>query len=172
MVLSYSRAVFALFTLDQTLESFLRGHVDAFAAWSGVPRMLVYDTLRSPVLERAGSAIRFHPRLLELAGHYHFAPRPCTPGRGNENAFVESFIGKFRDECLNEQWFVSVAEVQAVIEAWRVDYNTVRPHSLLVGDTPAHFALITEEVARRRIAPRSYETQNGNQKPEDLSLSM
>jgi transposase len=89
MVLSYSRAIFALFTVDQTLESFLRGHVDAFETWSGVARTLVYDKLRSAVLERAGTAIRFHPRLLELAGHYHFAPRPCTPGRGNEKGKVE-----------------------------------------------------------------------------------
>ena len=75
MVLSYSRALFALFTLDQTLESFLRGHVDAFhGVFAGVARTLVYDNLRSAVLERQGSAIRFHPRLLELAGHYHFAP--------------------------------------------------------------------------------------------------
>ena len=86
MVLAYSRALFALFTVDQTLESFLRGHVDAFQTWPGVARTLVYDNLRSAVLERAGTAIRFHPRLLELAGHYHFAPRPCTPGRANEKA--------------------------------------------------------------------------------------
>ena len=85
MVLSFSRAVFALFTVDQTLESFLRGHVEAFETWPGVPRTLVYDNLRSAVLERAGAAIRFHPRLLELAGHHHFAPRPCTPARANEN---------------------------------------------------------------------------------------
>jgi transposase len=88
MVLSYSRAVFALFTVDQTLESFLRGHVEAFQAFQGSARTLVYDNLRTAVLERAGTAIRFHPRLLELAGHYHFAPRPCTPGRGNEKAYA------------------------------------------------------------------------------------
>jgi len=63
MVLSYSRAISALFTLDQTLESFLRGHVEAFHhAFGGVARTLVYDNLRSAVLERQGSAIRFHPR--------------------------------------------------------------------------------------------------------------
>ena len=83
MVLSYSRALFALFTLDQTLESFLRGHVEAFHALGGSARTLVYDNLRSaPCSNAPGTAIRFHPRLLELAGHYHFAPRPCTPGRG------------------------------------------------------------------------------------------
>ena len=79
MVLGYSRALAALFTLDQTLESFLRGHVDAFDALGGVARNLVYDNLRSAVLDRRGTAVQFHPRLLELAGHYHFAPHPCTP---------------------------------------------------------------------------------------------
>src|SRR5262249_27372782 len=84
----------------------------------------------------------------------------------------ESFNGKFRDECLNEHWFASVAEAQTIIEAWRVDYNTVRPHSALGGDTPEHFATNTEG-ARRRIAPRSYEDQKlEDQKPEDLSLSV
>ena len=81
MVLSYSRALFAHFTLDQTLESFLRGHVEAFHVFGGSARTLVYDNLKSAVLERQGTAIRFHPRLLELAGHYHFAVRPCTPAR-------------------------------------------------------------------------------------------
>ena len=84
MVLGYSRALAALFTYDQTLESFLRGHVDAFEALGGAARNLVYDNLRSAVLDRRGAAVQFHPRLLDLAGHYHFAPRPCTPGRGNE----------------------------------------------------------------------------------------
>jgi transposase len=60
------------------------GHVLAFQALGGVPRALLYDNLKSVVLERAGDAIRFHPRLLDLAGHYHFAPRPCAPYRGNE----------------------------------------------------------------------------------------
>ena len=80
MVLSYSRALFALFTLDQTLESFLRGHVEAFDAFRGVARTLVYDNLKSAVLERHGTAIRFHPRLLEFAGHYHFAAAALHAG--------------------------------------------------------------------------------------------
>ena len=95
MVLGYSRALAALFTLDQTLESFLRGHVEAFDALGGVARTLVYDNLRSAVLDRRGAAVQFHPRLLELAGHYHFAPRPCTPGRGNEK-FQASYYAPSR----------------------------------------------------------------------------
>ena len=53
--------------------------------------------------------------------------RFIRPGKPIENAFVESFNGKCRDECLNEHWFASVAEARTLIEAWRVDYNTVRP---------------------------------------------
>ena len=79
LVLSHSRALYARFFLDTTMESFLSGHVQAFSALGGVPRSILYDNLKSVVLERAGDAIRFHPRLLELAGHYHFAPKPCAP---------------------------------------------------------------------------------------------
>lgn len=128
MVLSYSRAVFALFTVDQTLESFLRGHVEAFRAWPGVPRTLVYDNLRSAVLERAGTAIRFHPRLLELAGHYHFAPRPCTPGRGNEKGKVERQIQYVRHAFFAARTFVDVEELNAQFRRWRDAIAHQRPH--------------------------------------------
>src|SRR5258708_48374 len=72
-VLSRSPPMYARFTLDQTLESFLFGHVLAFEAL-GVPRAILYDNLKSVVLERQGGHIRFHPRILDFAGHYHFAP--------------------------------------------------------------------------------------------------
>ena len=66
--------------------------------------------------------------------------RFIRPGKPVENAYVESCNRKFRDECLNEHWFASLAEAQAVIEAWRVDYNTQRPHSALGQQTPAAYA--------------------------------
>jgi transposase len=128
MVLSYSRAVFALFTVDQTLESFLRGHVEAFAAYQGVARTLVYDNLRSAVLERAGTAIRFHPRLLELAGHYHFAPRPCTPGRGNEKGKVERQIQYLRHAFFAARTFGDVDDLNAQFRRWRDEVAHRRPH--------------------------------------------
>jgi hypothetical protein len=128
MVLSYSRAIFALFTVDQTLESFLRGHVEAFAAFQGPARTLVYDNLRSAVLERAGTAIRFHPRLLELAGHYHFAPRPCTPGRGNEKGKVERQIHYLRHAFFAARTFVDVEDLNAQFRRWRDQIAHQRPH--------------------------------------------
>jgi putative transposase len=57
--------------------------------------------------------------------------RFIQPGKPVQNAFVESFIGRFRDECLNQHWFGSLAEAAQVIEAWRHHYNQVRPHSRL-----------------------------------------
>jgi transposase len=128
MVLSYSRAVFALFTVDQTLESFLRGHVEAFDTWPGIPRTLVYDNLRSAVLERAGTAIRFHPRLLELAGHYHFAPRPCTPYRANEKGKVERQIQSLRHAFFAARTFVDVEDLNAQFRRWRDEVAHQRPH--------------------------------------------
>lgn len=62
------------------------------------------------------------------------------PGKPVENAYIESFNGKFRDECLNESWFVHLRDAQRTIEAWRVEYNVARPHSGLANRTPAEFA--------------------------------
>ena len=86
--------------------------------------------------------------------------RFIRPGKPIENAYVESFNGKFRDECLNEHWFVSLADAKATIEAWRVDYNTVRPHSSLDGATPHHFATITEGARRLTPARPAMKTLN------------
>src|SRR5205814_4265768 len=72
IALSYSRALYLEFFFDQTMENFLRVHVHAFQAWSGAPRITLYDNLKSVVLERRGDAILFNSRLLELCGHYHF----------------------------------------------------------------------------------------------------
>jgi transposase len=128
MVLSYSRAICALFTVDQTLESFLRGHVDAFAVFHGTARTLVYDNLRSAVLERAGTAIRFHPRLLELAGHYHVAPRPCTPGRANEKGKIERQIQSLRHAFFAARTFADVDDLNAQFRRWRDEVAHQRPH--------------------------------------------
>jgi hypothetical protein len=80
---------------------------------------------------------------------------------------AESFNGKFPDECLNEHWFVSLADPQAHIEAWRIDYNTVRPHSALDDQTPQQFAV--SKVGARRPGPARL---NEEPKPGELSLSV
>nr|WP_244664598.1 IS3 family transposase [Xanthomonas phaseoli] len=67
------------------------------------------------------------------------------PGKPTQNAYIESFNGKFRDECLNENWFTSMEHAKATIAAWRRDYNEVRPHSSLGKSTPAEFAALLRE---------------------------
>jgi putative transposase len=62
------------------------------------------------------------------------------PGKPVDNAFVESFNGRLRDECLNENWFHSLGEAREVVEAWREDYNQVWPHRSLGGQTPSEYA--------------------------------
>src|SRR6266498_4804591 len=127
LVLSWSRAVYARFALDQTLESFLRGHVEAFAALGGIPRVLLYDNLKSVVLERFGEHIRFHPRLLELAGHYHFAPQPCAVARGNEKGKVERMIQYLRHSFFAARRFSSIADLNGQLAAWIATVAHARP---------------------------------------------
>ena len=70
------------------------------------------------------------------------------PGKPTDNAFIESFNGKLRAECLNQNWFLSLPDARDKIELWRQDYNRIRPHSSLDNMTP-------QEFARRCIAPAS-----------------
>lgn len=68
------------------------------------------------------------------------------PGKPNENAYIESFNGKFRDECLNEHWFITMEQARCIIEEWRIEYNTERPHSSLGNLTPEEFARNKDSV--------------------------
>lgn len=97
MVLSWSRQIFLRFYPGASMGYFLQGHVDAFAFFGGCARDLLYDNLRSVVLERRGDAIHFHPTHIELAGHYRFAPKPVNVARGNEKGRVERAIRYIRD---------------------------------------------------------------------------
>jgi putative transposase len=69
------------------------------------------------------------------------------PGKPVQNAYIESFNGRFRDECLNESWFTTLADARGTIEAWRLDYNTQRPHSSLGDRTPDEFEQFTTNRA-------------------------
>lgn len=119
ITLSYSRALYLEFFFDQTMENFLRGHVHAFQSWNGQPRTILYDNLRSAVLERRGAHILFHPRLLELSGHYHFAPRACQVRAGNQKGRVERAIRYVRDSFWAGRSFTTLAECNRQAWLWR-----------------------------------------------------
>jgi len=118
MVLSWSRMIYLRFFLGAHMENFLRGHVGAFEAWDGVPRTLLYDNLKSAVLERQGQAIRFNPVLLGFAGHHRYEPRPVAVARGNEKGRVERAIRYIRDNFFAGRTFTDVDDLNAQAEAW------------------------------------------------------
>ena len=118
MVLSWSRQIFLRFYLNAQMENFLRGHVAAFEAWNGLPKVLLYDNLRSAVLERQGDAIRFHPTLLALSAHYRFEPRPVAIARGNEKGRVERAIRYIRDNFFAGRHWQTLEELNAQADDW------------------------------------------------------
>ncbi len=126
LTLSYSRALALEFFFDQSLENFLRGHVRAFAELGGVPRVLLYDNLRSAVLARRGDVVQFHPRLLELCAHYHFEPRPCRPRRGNEKGRVERAIRYVRESFFAARPFTTLEDFNRQARTWRDDIAHLR----------------------------------------------
>ena len=118
MVLSHSRMVFLRFFLDARIDAFLRGHALAFVAFNGSTRVVLYDNLKSAVLERVGDAIRFNPTLLALAGHYRFEPRPVAPARGNQKGRVERAIRYVRDSFFAGRAFTDLDDLNAQAAQW------------------------------------------------------
>jgi len=104
----------------------------------GLPEMICVDN---------GS--EFVSRVMDKWAYEHGVKLSFSrPGKPTDNAFIESFNGSFRDECLNVNWFMSLDDARQKIEAWRTDYNEFRPHSSLENMTPSRFA----ENCRQRVA--------------------
>ena len=95
-----------------------------------------------PMVIRSDNGKEFTGKaMLTWAGRNGVALRLIEPGKPNQNAYVESFNGRLRDECLNEHWFTSLAHARVVIETWRREYNEERPKRVFDGLTPAEYAL-------------------------------
>ena len=118
MVLSWSRRIFLRFYLHARTDSFIRGHVEAFEAWGGVSKIVLYDNLKSAVIERDAQAIRFNPQLLALAAHYRFEPRPVAVARGNEKGRVERAIRYIRDNFFAARQWTDLDDLNAQADAW------------------------------------------------------
>jgi transposase len=138
MVLSFSRKIFLRFYLNQRMSNFLDGHQQAFSAFNGVARILLYDNLKSAVLEREGDAIRFHPELLEFASNYHYEPRPVAVARGNEKGRVERAIRYIRDNFFAARHWNDLEDLNHQAEEWCQSIAANRPcpeePSLTVGE--------------------------------------
>ena len=118
------------------------GMLDRAAGERGYPDMLVVDN---------GPELR--GRDLDRWAHEHGVKLFfIDPGQPMQNGSIESFNGRFREECLDQSWFTSLPEARRVIEAWRLDYNLHRPHTSLRMRTPAAFAAARPFVKRRQPA--------------------
>lgn len=118
MVLAWSRWVFLRFFLDMKMGTFLYAHTLAFAAFQGIARTLLYDNLKSVVLEREGDLVRFNPQLLDFARHHHFEPRPCNVARGNEKGRVERGIRYIRSSFDQARTWTDLADLNGQAERW------------------------------------------------------
>ena len=151
MVLSWSRHLYVEFGYDMRMGAFLRAHQAAFAFFSGVARVLLYDNLKSAVIERQGDAIRFNETLLAFAAHHRYEPRPVAPYRGNEKGRVERAIRYVRDAFFTARTWSSLDDLNAQARAWCLDVAAVRRSP--EDRTRTVQALFDEEKARLMALP-------------------
>jgi len=126
----------------------------AIAIDTSLPGARVVRVLEDVALERGlpqtvvmDNGPELTSRVLDQWAYEHGVQlRFIDPGKPVQNAFIESFNGRFRDECLNQHWFISLAHARRVVETWRLDYNRARPHSSLGYLTPDEFALSVRAV--------------------------
>ena len=130
MVNDFTRECLALVADTSLSGDRVARELDAIVALRGKPLAVVSDN----GTELTSTSILRWSQERQVEWHY------IAPGKPTQNAFVESFNGRLRDECLNETLFTSMAQARAVLVTWRQDYNTVRPHSKLGGRTPAEIA--------------------------------
>lgn len=157
MVLSFSRKIFLHFYLNAQMSNFLQGHVAAFDAFFGVPKVLLYDNLKSAVLQRQGDAILFNPQLLEFASHYRFEPRPVAVARGNEKGRVERSIRYIRDNFFAARKFTDVNDLNIQATQW-CDHESI---SRLCPEDKAHTVqetFLQEKEKLLQLPDNPYET--------------
>lgn len=128
MVLSWSRKTVLRFGVDMRMGSFLEHHEAAFTHLGGLPRVLLYDNLKSAVTQRIGDAIVFNPDLLAFAGHYGYEPRPVAPYRGNEKGRVERAIRDVRESFFAAREWKDLADLNAQAERWCREVRETRRH--------------------------------------------
>ncbi len=160
--LALPKTVNAVWTMDYTHDELASGRkfrtlnlmdgytrealaIEVDTSLPGLRVVRVLERLRemrgTPAAIQVDNGTEFTSRVVDQWAYQHgVALHFIERGKPTQNAFIESFNGKFRDECLNQNWFTDLADARRIIEAWRVDYNTVRPHSSLGYRTPVEFA--------------------------------
>ena len=135
MVLAWSRAMWAEFVFDLSVHSLLRSLSRAAAFFGGCTRQWLFDNPRTVVLERHGDAIRFHPRLLELSGHYCVSLRVCAVRKANQKGRVERAIRYLRERFLAGRTIRGVEPGNRELLTFIDEVAHPRPHPTIVGRT-------------------------------------
>ena len=145
--LPFSGAATAHFSFDMTIESFLEGHVRAFAWLGGVPRECVYDNLKSAVARRervdGREVIHWNPRFSQLRGHYAFHAHPCTPQTPREEGSVEGAVRYVKTGFWPARRFTDLGELEELYAGWRDRVALPRRHA-----TGRH--VVAERLAHER----------------------
>ncbi len=118
MVLSWSRRIFLRFYYGDATANFLRGHVEAFKHFEHVAREVLYDNLKSAVIERVDSAIRFNPELLALSAHYRFAPKPVPVARPTSKGKIERTVQYVRTGFFAGREYRNINDLNEQAEQW------------------------------------------------------
>ena len=137
--LASGRQIRALAVLDTCTREALTIEVDTSLPGARVVRaldQLIHDRATPKAIVLDNGPELTSQVLDQWAYQHHVELQFIDPGKPTQNAFIESFNSRFRDECLNAHWFTSLADAQVLIEAWRIDYNHCRPHSALGYQTP------------------------------------
>ena len=142
------------------VDTSLSGHrvcrvLDRLVADRGHPKRIITD-----------NGPEFISKALDRWAYEHRVEHQfIQPGKPVQNAFVESFNGTMRNECLNEHWFLDLEDAKEIIEAWRIDYNTERPHSSLGGMSPGEFATVAQTPLRPTASAPSEPRSKHNTEP-------
>lgn len=156
MVLSWSRALFLDFSLDQKMETFLTMHRLALEFFGGVPRKILYDNLKSVVLHHVGPTVQFNPTFLGFAGHYLFEPTAAPVRYPEAKGRAEAVIKYIRHAFFYGRSFTSLADLRAQAARWRDEIANARLHST-TRERPADRLLI-ERPRLRRLPERPADT--------------
>jgi transposase len=156
IVLSWSRALWVDFSLDQRMETFLRMHRRALEFFGGVPRRILYDNLKSVVLHHIGSTVQFNPRFLAFAGHYLFEPVAAPVRYPEAKGRVESAVKYLRHSFFYGRSFASLEDLRAQAAAWRDQTANQRLHQT-TRERPAE-RLLAERPRLHPLPERPFDT--------------
>ena len=156
MVLSWSRALYVDFSLDQRMETFLAMHRRALDYFGGIPKQILYDNLKSVVLHHIGSTVQFNPRFLQFAGHYLFEPVAAPVRYPEAKGRVEASIKYLRSSFFYGRSFSSLDDLRAQAAAWRDSTANSRLHAT-TRERPEQ-RLLVERPRLRKLPERPFDT--------------